>query len=360
MTEAPLTIREIRARPVQVPLSRPEEMAGGSRGSVSLVLVDLLTEEGIAGSSYLFCFAPFAQGPVAQLVTNMGALLAGAPLAPLAIERTMRGSFRMIGPQGLVGMVMAGIDMAAWDVLAKVAGLPLCQMLGGEPRALPAYYSLGKTERVAAAAEELAKSGVRAIKIKIGQPDLRQDLATIRAVRQAIGDDIALMVDYNQSLSVAEALLRVQALDHEGLTWIEEPTAADDDAGHARITREARTPIQLGENWWGPRDMARFLAAEASDYAMLDAMKIGGVSGWMRAAALAETCGMPLSSHIFPELSAHLLSATPTAHWLEYLDWTAPIVTEPLTLRDGLATPSMEPGAGITWDEAAVRRYLVS
>jgi mandelate racemase len=170
------------------------------------------------------------------------------------------------------------------------------------------------------------------------------------------------MVDYNQALSVPEAIMRCHALDDEGLTWIEEPTAADDVDGHARIAREARTPIQLGENWWGARELAKSLAAGASDYVMIDAMKIGGVSGWLRAAALAETAGVPLSSHIAPEFSAHLLATTATAHWLEYLDWTGPILDgpPPVRIEEGLAIPSTVPGVGLAWDEAAVRRFEVS
>jgi mandelate racemase len=355
-----LTIREVRARPVMPSLAHAHESAGASIGRAPLVLIDLHTEEGITGVSYLFSFAPWALQPLAQLVENMGALLVGEAVAPQQIGRTLRGSFRFIGPQGLIGMVMSGIDMAAWDVLAKAAGLPLARLLGATPRPLPTYYSLGKTERVAEDAAEAAAAGYKAIKIKIGAPDVREDVATVRAVRQAIGDEIALMVDYNQALSVPEAITRVRALDNEGLTWIEEPTTADDVEGHARITREARTPIQLGENWWGPRETARSLAAAASDYVMLDAMKIGGVSGWLRAAALAATAGVPASSHIAPEISAHLLAATPTAHLLEYHGWTTPIAQEPLLVRDGLVTPSTTPGIGLAWDEEAVRRYLVS
>jgi mandelate racemase len=275
----------------------------------------------------------------------------------------LRGSFRFIGPQGLVGLVMAGIDMAAWDALAKVAGLPLARLLGGTPHPLPAYYSLGKSERVVDDAAAAAAAGCRAIKVKLGAPDVREDVAIVRAVRHAIGnDDVALMVDYNQTLSVPEAILRCRALDDEGLYWIEEPTAADDVEGHARITRETRTPIQLGENWWSPREMASSLAAEASDYVMLDAMKIGGVSGWLKGAALAETRGLPLSSHIAPEFSAHLLAVTPTAHWLEYHDWTSPILAGPPPLRiaNGMAAPAELPGVGLEWDEESVRRYEVS
>lgn len=211
-----LTIREVRARPVMPPLAHAHESAGGVVGKAPLVLIDLFTEEGITGVSYLFGFAPWALPPLAQLVVNMGALLVGEAVAPQEIGRALRGSFRFIGPQGLVEMVMSGIDMAAWDALAKAAGLPLARLLGAAPRPLPAYHSLGKTDRVADDAAEAAAAGYRAIKVKIGAPDVRQDIATVRAVRQAIGGEIALMVDYNQALSVPEAILRVRALDDEG------------------------------------------------------------------------------------------------------------------------------------------------
>ena len=167
------------------------------------------------------------------------------------------------------------------------------------------------------------------------------------------------MVDYNQSLSVPEAIHRIRALDDEGLAWIEEPTLHDDFAGHARIAREARTGIQLGENWWGPHDLAKSIAAGASDYAMPDVMKIGGVTGWLRMAALTEAAGLPVSSHIFPEFSAHLLAVTPTCHWLEYMDLANPILENPIRIEGGLAHIPEVPGAGVEWNEAAVKRFLV-
>ena len=166
------------------------------------------------------------------------------------------------------------------------------------------------------------------------------------------------MVDYNQSLTVAEAIDRIRALDAEGLYWIEEPTRADDFTGHARIAQEARTAIQLGENWWGPHDAAKSIAAGASDHVMLDVMKLGGVSGWLRAAALAEAAGLPASSHAFPEFSVHLLGVTPTCRWLEYLDHVGPILREPVRIVDGQALTPDRPGSGLEWDEDAVRRAL--
>jgi mandelate racemase len=168
------------------------------------------------------------------------------------------------------------------------------------------------------------------------------------------------MSDYNQSLSVAEALRRCEALADEGLVWVEEPTRADDYDGHAQIRRKSRIPIQMGENWWGPHDMAKSLAANASDLGMPDAMKIGGVTGWLRAAALAEAQGMPISSHLFPEVSAHLLAASPTGHWLEYVDWAEPILQRPLRIDNGEAVIAEMPGAGIEWNESTVKQFLAT
>jgi mandelate racemase len=144
-----------------------------------------------------------------------------------------------------------------------------------------------------------------------------------------------------------------------GLAWIEEPTRWDDYAGNARVAAALATPIMIGESFWGPHDMAKALDAQACDYVMPDAMKIGGVSGWLRAAALAEAKAMPMSSHLYPEISVHLLAVTPTAHWLEYMDWGESILVDPIVIKDGFAHVPDRPGAGIEWNEEAVQRYAV-
>jgi mandelate racemase len=360
IAEAPLTVRSLTVRAVRVPLTRPHSTAGGTVSEAPLVLVDLVTDEGIAGSAYVFCYTPLALAPVARLVANLEAVIAGMTLAPLAIERALQARFRLLGPQGLTGIAMAAIDMAAWDGLARAVGLPLVRLLGGESRPTPVYNSLGMggVDLAAREAEESVTVGFHGVKYKIGYPDVQTDLAVVRAARKA-GNDLVVMVDYNQSLDVPEAVRRGRLLDAEGIGWIEEPTTADDFAGHAQIAREVTTPIQLGENWWGTRDMAKSLAAGASDYVMVDLMKIGGISGWLRAAALAEPGGVRLSSHLFPEVSVHLMAVTPSAHWLEWLDLASPILQEPLRIEDGYATPTDTPGSGIAWNEEAVARYLV-
>lgn len=359
-----LTIRGLRVRAVHVPMTLPLQTSGGTIGTAPLALIDLDTEEGITGCTYLFCYTPLALKPVVQLLANLEPGLKGAAVSPFDLDRKLQAQFRLLGTKGVVGMALAGLDMAAWDALAKAQGLPLARALGGSLRPIPAYNSNGLgllgPDRVAAEAQTLTASGFTAIKIRLGYPDVRTDVAAVRAVKHAIDDDVKLMSDYNQSLTVAEAVTRVKSLDDEGLYWIEEPTLADDYGGYAHIRSKARTPIQMGENWWGPHEMAKSVAAGASDYGMPDAMKIGGVTGWLRAAALAESAGMPVSSHLFPEVSVHLLAVSPTCHWLEYVDWASPILDEPVKIEGGCAVAPDIPGTGIRWNESAIERCLVT
>ena len=196
-------------------------------------------------------------------------MVRGDVVAPAAIEQKLQRRFRLLRPQGLTGIAMAGIDMAAWDALGKVCELPLVRLLGGEPRPIPAYNSCGLgiigPERASQDAKELVAPGFKAIKVRLGYENVEADVEVIRVVRAAVGDEILLMTDYNQSLIVTEAIQRCHVLGDEGVYWIEEPTLADDFFGHGQISRETRTPIQIGENWWGPHDMTKSLAAKATD-----------------------------------------------------------------------------------------------
>jgi mandelate racemase len=357
-----LTIRGIRSTGVEVPMTFA---LGTSRARVTaapLLLIDLLTEEGVTGHAYLFCYMRAAAPAIAKILEQVEGAVKGDPVAPLDLWRKLATGFALIGVQGIVRMAMAGLDIAAWDALAIAAGLPLARLVGGLPRPIPAYNSCGlglmdEPEAVADEAEKLLTCGFRAVKLRIGYPTAQQDLAVVRAVRNRIGDGIGLMVDYNQALSVAGAMERGHMLDAENILWLEEPIRHDDYAGSARLAREIRTPVQIGENFSEASAMARALAAGASDFVMPDLERIGGVSGWLRAAALAAVHDIEMSSHLFPEVSAHLLAATPTCHFLEYVDWSDKIVQEPLQIVDGCAVVADQPGNGLAWDATAVEHY---
>jgi len=357
-----LKIENIRVRAVAAPVKRPLQTASGTVSAAALLLLDLETDGGIVGRSYLFSPGKPHLPAIAKLVEAMAEMLKGDAVAPFDIEKKLRARYALLGVHNIVLFAMSGIDMAAWDALGQALGQPLARLLGATPRPIPAYNSNGlgilPIKLLQKEAVELVEEGFSAIKLRLGRPDAREDLAAIRAVKKEVGPDVLLMTDFNQCLSVAEAVKRGRMIDEEGgIYWIEEPVRADDFAGCSLVRREVHTPIQIGENFMGPEQMAQALAAGACDYVMPDAERIGGVTGFMRAAALAQGAGVEMSSHLFPEASCHLLAATPTSHWLEYVDWAEPILKNALVLKKGLVEISDRPGLGMEWDEKAVKRF---
>ncbi|MFN2460253.1 MAG: enolase C-terminal domain-like protein [Candidatus Velthaea sp.] len=359
-----LTIRGLTVRAVRVPMRRPLATAGGTLASVPLLLLDLHTHEGVTGHAYLFCYSEAMMTPMRAILEDVAVATAGAALEPLALFDVLRRRYRLGGYDGLVSSTVAGFDVAVWDAAAKSAGLSLARYLGGAPRAVPAYNSNGlgvtRPDTAAAEAEELLAEGFSAVKVRLGYSDAAADVAVIRAVRARVPSSTRIMTDYNQALTVAEAVERGRALDGEGLEWIEEPVRADDESANATVARALTTPVQLGENFIGPLAFRRALAAAACDYAMFDLQRMYGITGWLRAAALADAAAMPVSSHLFPEVSAHLLAVTPTRHWLEYVDWAAPVLAEPLAVDHGTVRAADVPGTGVGWNETAVRRALIA
>jgi mandelate racemase len=360
-----LTVQAIRCTGVEVPMTYALGTSRGTLTRAPLLLIDLETTEGVTGRSYIWCYFQAVIPALMKILEEVERVTAGALVAPLDLWRRLSERFALIGVQGIVRMAMSGFDIAAWDALALANGLPLTRLLGSAPAPVRAYNSCGlglmqSPKLIADEAEKLLKGGFRAIKLRLGYPSLREDLNALRTVRDRVGSEIAIMVDYNQALGLAAALERGRALDEQNVYWLEEPIRHDDYAGYARLVRELKTPIQIGENFSEPGTMATALAANAADYVMPDLERIGGVTGWQRAAALAGTHRIEMSSHLYPEVSAHLLAATPTCHFLEYVDWASPILEEPLRIVDGLAHPSERPGNGLAWNAKAVEKYSLS
>ena len=312
MSEPRLTLRAIRARGVEVPLKLPLGTSAGTLRSAALLLIDLDTEEGVTGHSYLFCYLPAAAPAIAVMLGEIERSVKGDRVVPADLWAKLARRFKLIGVQGIVRMAMAGFDCACWDALAIAAGKPLVTLLGGAPCRIRAYNSNGlglmAPEAAADEGERLLEGGFRAVKLRLGYPTLAADLASLRAVRKRLPNKIEIMVDFNQALSL-------------------------------------------------PEQMAEALEAGACDCVMPDLERIGGVTGWRRAASLAAERKLPMSSHLFPETSAHLLAVTPTRHFLEYVDWAEEILAEPLQIVRGEAVIPERPGTGVACDEKAVKRY---
>jgi len=364
MASPRLTVERVRARPVVVPLKRPVVSRVGQFREWPLILIDLYTKEGVVGRSYLEPYLKNSMRYLVPAIEDLAQAAAGQPLAPLDAYRRGLGSLHLVGREGVSLIAVSGLDMAAWDALAKAADMPLAEYLGGTIGPVPAYNSNGlwltPLDGIAREASALvAEGGFTALKLRIGRDRLADDLAAIAAVRQAAGLDVKLMCDFNQGLSLGDALLRCHALDDQGLYWFEEPIPYDNIPGYAQLARELKTPIQIGENFYGPRLLYQAVRAGACDYVMPDLMRIGGVTGWLRAAAVAGAAGIPMSTHLYPEIAAHLMRVTETAHWLEWQDWADPILAEPYAVQDGQLVIPDRPGQGIDWDEKAVARYAL-
>ena len=364
MNTTRMALRRAAVRAVVVPLRRPIIAGIGRFDEWPLVLVDLEMADGVVGSSYI---APYRAAALPAVVAELHDLLEGLrgrQLAPGDAFVSALQSLNVIGVAGVSTIAGSAIDMALWDALAKVAGLPLAELLGGSVGPVRAYNSNGlwrhEVSSLAAEAEALIdEGGFTALKLRLGNDRLRDDLAAIDAVRQGIGDAVDLMVDFNQALGLGDAMRRCHELDEQDLYWFEEPIAYDNVRGYAQLAQKVRTPLQAGENYYGPMDLLKFIESGGVHYAMGDLMRIGGVTGWMRTAGVAAAAGIQFSSHLYPEIAAHLLRNTPTAHWLEWVDWAVPILATPLQPKAGTVTALDQPGAGVAWDEAAVTKYAV-
>jgi L-alanine-DL-glutamate epimerase-like enolase superfamily enzyme len=258
---------------------------------------------------------------------------------------------------------MAGIDIAVWDIVGRAFGQPLAHVLGANADPVRTYASEGlwltdDLPALAREADEILGQGFRAIKMRLGRARMADDLEAVRIVRETIGPDVTLMVDSNQGWDVDYTIRIGRQLEQFDLAWIEEPIAHDDLVGHARIAAELDTPLASGENVYSPQGFRDVIDQRACDVLMPDVERVGGVTGFLRTAALAEAWNLSVCSHLFPEINVHLIASAPTGYYLEHMPWGEPLFNERLELVDGAIQIPPRPGLGFSWDEHVIARYL--
>lgn len=353
-------IKKVVIRTVIAPLRRPVMTAKGSIPNSPLVLIDIETSGGIIGHAYVIAYMPQMLKPLAAIMDEISDMVVGSSAEPVSTLESLKANFNLLGSNGLVGLAIAGVEMALWDALSRRLGISLVELLGGKRKAIPAYDSYGIVDPISDRSdlEESLARGFKAIKIKIGAGSMKEDTELVGKVRGILGDDVDLMVDFNQSLTTPDAIKRVKSLEEFNLFWIEEPVPAQDHTGHREVRRSSHTSVQTGENWSFPGDAHKCIISGASDMVMLNVVKIGGVSGWTKASAIAEQASLPISSHLYVEASANVLSITPNAEYLEFLDFAGAILAEPAEVIDGTVTANKS-GLGVSWNEKSVAQYLV-
>lgn len=360
----PLTIRDVQCTPVSVPMRYVLGTSAARVTNAPLLLVDLNTDQGVAGRAYAFCYRVSGVKAVQQILFDAVDASRGDAVDPFAVAVKLARRFALLGIAGTARMALSLLDIALWDAIAVAEGKPMAEVLGGSVGPIPAYNSCGlglmPADQAADEALSLLDHGFRAVKLRLGHELLRTDLQVARAVRKALPENVRLLVDYNQALPEHEAMRRGRALEAEGVYWLEEPVRHDDYFANAKLSAELELPIQLGENFNGPESMQLALSLKACNLVMPDVARIGGITGRMQAADISAAHKVPMSSHLMPEISAHLLAATPTAHWLEYVDWLDPLVLEPLRVADGCVHPPLRPGLGLAWNDVQVARHRIA
>jgi mandelate racemase len=366
---ATIEIAGIRVRRATAPVRRTLDTRVGRFTKAPFLLIDLELKGGGVGRALCFTFIPMAQRLVPALLEDLTAAMKGRAFGyeeAATIHDLGEKRLTHLGHEGLAKMALSMFDMAVHDALARAAGVPLYALLGGKAEPLPTYNSCGlgllaPAEAAREARELVAEHGGFAhIKLRMGRAQADEEVTAYRAVRDAVGPAAIVSCDFNQGLPAAAALETCRAIDGLGLAWIEEPVAYDDYDTQARLATKLATPIQVGENWWSWRVGKAAIEIGACDYVMPDLLRIGGVTGWMRLARVAEARAVPFSSHLSPDYSAHVLAATPTRHWLEFMDWGQDLLADPLVPVKGFTTPRATPGTGVDWNEKAIARCLVA
>jgi L-alanine-DL-glutamate epimerase-like enolase superfamily enzyme len=351
---------------VEVPLERPF-LAGGLHmvESVPFVLLKLYTDDGIEGLGYAFSLSRRAFRPLKATIDDLRDELAGDnPLEPERIAGKLHRAFAWGGPVGIVNMAIAAIDFALWDIAGKAYGQPLYRLLGGYRDRVHCYYSgaLWRDYSLEDLAEEgpaIVERGFRAMKMRMGSEKPEGEEARARVMRDAIGYDVDLMVDINQGWTPHQAIRMGRVIEPYRFFWLEDPVNHQDIQGSARVAAALDVPICAGEYHYGKEPFLRMLNAGAMDIAMIDLLRVGGITEWSKAAAIAETFNVQVASHLLPEIAAHLVAAVPNGLTVEYMPWSLPLFRETPSVEGGEMVLTDKPGLGLELDADAVRRWAL-
>lgn len=319
-------------------------------------MVRITCADGLQGTGYSYTIGTGGSSVLALLKDHLAPRLLGRDAREVeGLWRELLFSTHATSVGALTSLALAAVDTALWDLRCKRAGEPLWRLAGGAQTSVPVYTTEGgwlhhdadTLVREALAAQEL---GFKGAKLKVGKPHVSEDIARLRAVREAVGEGFELMVDANQCFTLSEALRRAPRYAELGIGWLEEPLPADDLAGHAKLAQQAALPIAVGESLYSPGQFGDYLRAGACHIVQVDVARVGGITPWLKVAHAAEACNLPVAPHFLMELHVSLCAAVPNAAWVEYIPQLDAVARSRVAIRDGRAAPPETPGLGIDWD----------
>ena len=362
-----MKIARIKTDIVKLPAEEP--LAGTPPANPSetrpIVVLDMATDDGVEGLGVTYFGGPMT-GALRTTVDEIGALIAGMdPSRPEAVAQKVRDSLGTPVIGGLVTLALSAIDMALWDIRAKALNQPLWKLLGGHRERVPTYASgaLMRTmtdDQLAKAGRTLVEKGFHQMKTQLALPgdtSPAKEVARARLMREAVGPDITLMCDINQRWRPEQAIDIGRRVEDVNFFWLEDVTAADDFAGLARVTAALKTPIAGGEYVYGIAPFRHMMEAHSVDIPMVDLVRVGGITQWMKVAGMCEAYNLPIVSHLIPEVHVHLVAAVPNGLTVEYMPWLGRLFQEvPTPVKGHLVMPT-KPGLGLAFDRDAIKKF---
>jgi L-alanine-DL-glutamate epimerase-like enolase superfamily enzyme len=355
---------------LRVPLDRPITAPGaGERGRldhVFVLVIHLDTDAGLRGLGFAYALEGGGRALRAVAEDDLAPLVIGEdPLDHERLGAKVYWRLQSVGRRGLVAQAYSAVDLALWDLKGKAAGLPLYKLLGGARDAAPAYGSdtgwlWMSPGEILDASRPYLDQGLMGVKLKVGNPNPQIDADRVTQVREALGEEIWLAVDANQRYDYGTALAMGRFFEEEiGVDWFEEPISCEDVEGHRRLADRLGVPIALGETLFGRDEVLRYLERDAVAVLQPDVTRLGGLTTWLKVAALAEVYHRPLAPHLLPEVAVHLACGLPNVTMVEYMPWLFPVFVEPPALVDGQLVPPPRPGLGLELSTPAVEKYRV-
>lgn len=355
-------IDQVEIRQVDIPPKVVRVDAIQSFVAQETVIVTVRASDGSQGRGYTYTIGTGGSSIVALLRDHLAPRLLGRdPQHFEAIWRDLFFHTHATAVGAITSLALAAIDTALWDRNCRVANLPLWRMAGGAQPSVPVYTTEGGwlhlppqalVEQTLAAREQ----GFQGAKLKVGKPHVSEDMARLSAVRTAVGDGFELMVDANQSLSLAEAVRRARRYAELDLAWLEEPMPAEHVQAHAQLVAASSVPIAVGESMYHPAQFAEYIQHKACSIVQADVARVGGITPWLKIAHLAEAHNLPICPHFLMELHVSLCAAVPNARWVEYIPQLDDLTHAGLRIQGGHAHAPDTPGLGIEWDEGMLSR----
>lgn len=359
-----VTVTRLRTQLVHLPLAEPVDGGAYMLRTNDCVLVFLESSAGLVGEGLIHVLNNRRLDVLHDVVKSLEPVIVGLDVGQSgSFALRSKADLAFLGNTSAAAIGIAGVEMALWDLRAKALDQNVSAMLGICRQVVPVYHSgglwLSRTiDELQREASDFVSRGYRAIKIRIGKLGKEKDVARVRAVREAVGPDIALMADANQQLNVTDAIRLGRALEEFNLAWFEEPVSREDHAGEAAVAASLDTPIASGESVYTSGAILGMLQQRSADILMPDLQRMAGPSELLKAARLADAYKAPVSPHLFPEMSLTLAASIPNATYIEYMPWLEPIYAERLRLDgEGRAIVPIQPGWGFRFDPAAAKKY---